>query len=171
MSTISRADWVSSSMVAGLVVVTCRSSSHPSLGLGAPPVKCGMLGDKLMRHHRAAARLLTLLPLVALLAGCGSTGESRTVQIAERPSWTVGDSWTYRGKGRDGAYTITRRVLREGVFEGHDAYEVEAGDSRYWYTKRLGYLARVTATGRCGGPCRPRTGSGRSRSAGRGRPP
>jgi hypothetical protein len=103
-----------------------------------------MLGDKLMRHHRAAARLLTLLPLVALLAGCGSTGESRTVQIAERPSWTVGDSWTYRGKGRDGAYTITRRVLREGVFEGHDAYEVEAGDSRYWYTKRLGYLARVT---------------------------
>ncbi len=97
-----------------------------------------------MRHHRAAARLLTLLPLVALLAGCESSGESRTVQMSERPRWTAGDSWTYRGKGRDGAYTITRRVLREGVFEGHDAYEVEAGDSRYWYTKRLGYLARVT---------------------------
>jgi hypothetical protein len=97
-----------------------------------------------MRHHRAVARLLTMLPLVALLAGCGSTGESRSVQIAERPRWMAGDSWTYRGKGRDGAYTITRRVLREGIYEGAEAYEVEAGDSRYWYTKQLGYLARVT---------------------------
>ena len=115
-----------------------------SLGLGADNVKCGMLEDRLMPHHRAAVRLLTLLSLVALLAGCGSTGESRTVQIAERPRWTAGESWTYRGKGRDGAYTITRRVLREGIFEGVEAYEVEAGDSRYWYTKQLGYLARVT---------------------------
>ena len=97
-----------------------------------------------MRHHRAVAWLLTLLPLVALLAGCESTGESHTVQLSERPRWTAGESWTYRGKGRDGAYTITRRVLREGVFEGYDAYEVEAGDSRYWYTRQLGYLARVT---------------------------
>jgi hypothetical protein len=97
-----------------------------------------------MRPDRPAARWLTLLPLVALLAGCGSTGESRTVQIAERPHWTAGDSWTYRGKGRDGAYTITRRVLGERVFEGVPAYEIEAGDSRYWYTRDLGYLARVT---------------------------
>ena len=97
-----------------------------------------------MGHARAAARLLTLFPLLALLAGCGGLGESRIVQIAERPEWTAGDSWTYRGKGRDGAYTITRRVLREATFEGSEAYEVEAGDSRYWYTKRLGYLARVT---------------------------
>ena len=103
-----------------------------------------MLEDRLMRHSRAAARLLALLPLVALLAGCESTGESRTVQMSERPRWTAGESWTYRGKGKDGAYTITRKVLREGVFEGYDAYEVEAGDSRYWYTKQLGYLARVT---------------------------
>lgn len=97
-----------------------------------------------MGHARAAARLLTLFPLLALLAGCGGLGKSRTVQIAERPQWTAGDSWTYRGKGRDGTYTITRRVLREATFEGGEAYEVEAGDSRYWYTKRLGYLARVT---------------------------
>jgi len=97
-----------------------------------------------MRPDRAAARWLTLLPLVALLAGCGSTGASRTVQIAERPQWTAGDSWTYRGKGRDGAYTITRRVLGERVFEGVLAYEIEAGDSHYWYTRQLGYLARVT---------------------------
>ena len=103
-----------------------------------------MLGDKLMSHHHLATRLLTMLPLVALLAGCESAGESRTVQVSERPRWTAGDSWTYRGKGREGAYTITRRVLREGIFEGHEAYEVEAGDSRYWYTKQLGYLARVT---------------------------
>jgi hypothetical protein len=85
-----------------------------------------------------------LLPVLTLLAGCGGLGKSRTVYIAERPTWTAGDSWTYRGKGRDGAYTITRRVLREAAFEGDPAYEVEAGDSRYWYTKRLGYLARVT---------------------------
>jgi hypothetical protein len=103
-----------------------------------------MLGDKLMSHLHLATRLLTMLPLVALLAGCESAGESRTVQVSERPRWTAGDSWTYRGKGREGAYTITRRVLREGIFEGHEAYEVEAGDSRYWYTKQLGYLARVT---------------------------
>jgi hypothetical protein len=103
-----------------------------------------MLTDRLMRHPRAAALLLALLPLVALLAGCESAGESRSVQLAERPRWTAGASWTYRGNGRDGAYTITRRVLREGVFEGEEGYEVEAGDSRYWYTKKLGYVARVT---------------------------
>jgi hypothetical protein len=103
-----------------------------------------MLEGRLMRHPRAAARLLALLPLVALLAGCESTGESRIVQLSERPRWTAGESWTYRGKGKDGAYTITRKVLREGIFEGYDAYEVQAGDSRYWYTKQLGYLARVT---------------------------
>jgi hypothetical protein len=93
---------------------------------------------------RAPVLLLTILPLAVLLAGCESTGTSRTVALAERPQWSAGDTWTYRGTGREGAYTITRRVLREAVFEGQDAYEVEAGDSRYWYTKRLGYLARVT---------------------------
>jgi hypothetical protein len=93
---------------------------------------------------RAPVLLLTILPLAVLLAGCESTGTSRTVALAERPQWSAGDTWSYRGTGREGAYTITRRVLREAVFEGQDAYEVEAGDSRYWYTKRLGYLARVT---------------------------
>lgn len=96
-----------------------------------------------MRPHCAAARLLTVLALAALLGACESAGPSRTVQIAERPTWTAGDSWTYRGRGRDGAYTVTRKVLREGVFEGRDAYEIEAGDTRYWYTKQLGYLART----------------------------
>src|SRR5258705_321744 len=75
-----------------------------------------MLEDRLMPHHRAAARLLTLLPLVALLAGCGSTGESRTVQIAERPRWTAGESWTYRGKGRDAGVLVQLRG--EGLGEG-----------------------------------------------------
>ncbi|MGH7399135.1 MAG: hypothetical protein ACRELW_16505 [Candidatus Rokuibacteriota bacterium] len=97
-----------------------------------------------MRRYRAAALLLTMLPLAALLAGCESAAVSRSVRLAERPRWTAGDSWTYRGKGRDGAYTITRTVLREGLFEGHDAYEVQAGELRYWYTKQLGYLAKVT---------------------------
>jgi hypothetical protein len=73
-----------------------------------------MLEHSVMGPYRAAARLLTLLLLVALLAGCESAGQSRTVQLSERPHWTAGESWTYRGKGRDGAYTITRRVLREG---------------------------------------------------------
>jgi hypothetical protein len=94
--------------------------------------------------RRVTALLLFLMPVAALVAGCESAGRSRTVQIAERPRWSAGDSWTYRGKGRDGAYTITRRVLQAAPFEGVDAYEVEAGDSRYWYTTRLGYLARVT---------------------------
>jgi hypothetical protein len=101
-----------------------------------------MLSD--MRPRRAAARGLVLLSLAALVTGCESAGESRTVQLAERPQWTAGDSWTYRGKGREGPYTVTRTVLREAVFEGVEAYEVQAGDSRYWYTKQLGYLARVT---------------------------
>jgi hypothetical protein len=130
-----------------------------------------MLEHSVMGPYRAAARLLTLLLLVALLAGCESAGQSRTVQLSERPHWTAGESWTYRGKGRDGAYTITRRVLREGVFEGYDAYEVEAGDSRYWYAKSSATWRASPATGRCGGRCRPRTGSGRFRWADRGRPP
>ncbi|MGH7415368.1 MAG: hypothetical protein ACREKJ_14320 [Candidatus Rokuibacteriota bacterium] len=97
-----------------------------------------------MRPQRAAALLLAMLPLAALLAGCESAAVSRIARLGERPRWTAGDSWTYRGKGRDGAYTITRTVLREGVFEDHEAYEIQAGDSRYWYTKQLGYLAKVT---------------------------
>ena len=98
-----------------------------------------------MHPRRAAARLAAILSLAVVLAGCGSTGESRSVFLAERPRWAVGDSWTYRGTGRDGAYTVTRRVVGEGVFDGHEAYEVQVGDSRYWYTKRLGYIARVNA--------------------------
>ncbi len=94
--------------------------------------------------HRVIAVLLVALSLAGLTAGCGMTGESRMVQLAERPEWVAGDSWTYRGRGKDGAYTITRKVLREGVFEGRAAYEIEAGDVRYWYTKQLGYLARVS---------------------------
>jgi hypothetical protein len=93
--------------------------------------------------YRVIVLLLAALPLAALSAGCTMTGESRTVHLAERPDWVAGDSWTYRGQGRDGAYTITRKVLREGVFEGRPAYEVEAGNVHYWYTKQLGYLARV----------------------------
>ena len=96
-----------------------------------------------MRTCRAVVFLLTMLTLG--LTGCESTGASRSVQIAERPTWAAGDSWTYRGRGRDGAYTLTRRVLREGFFEGLEAYEIEAGDVRYWYTKQLGYLARTRA--------------------------
>jgi hypothetical protein len=88
--------------------------------------------------------VVTLTCLAALLAGCASAGAARGVQVAERPRWAAGDSWTYRGTGRGGPYTITRRVLREGVFDDHEAYEIQAGESRYWYTKQLGYLARVT---------------------------
>jgi hypothetical protein len=83
-----------------------------------------------MRPHRAVALWLVLLPLLALMAGCESAGESRTVQLAEQPHWTAGDSWTYRGRGREGPYTVTRTVLREAVFEGVQAYEIQAGDSR-----------------------------------------
>ncbi len=97
-----------------------------------------------MRPQRAAAVLLTILPLALLSAGCAGTGESRSVQLAERPTWTAGDSWTYRGRGANGVYTITRKVLREGVFDGREAYEIQAGDAHYWYTKRLGYLARTS---------------------------
>jgi hypothetical protein len=97
-----------------------------------------------MRPPRAAARWLVMLPLAMLLAGCESAGQSRTVQLAERPAWTAGDSWTYRGRGPNGAYTVTRRVLREAVFEGREAYEIQAGEVRYWYTKWLGYLARTS---------------------------
>ena len=84
-----------------------------------------------------------LIPLAMLGSGCAGVEETRTVRIAERPTWVAGDSWTYRGRRAAGPYTITRKVLREGVFEGRDAYEVEAGDVRYWYTKQLGYLAQV----------------------------
>jgi len=94
-------------------------------------------------RHRATALILALLPLALLAGGCADLGESRTVQLAERPTWEANDAWTYRGHRATGAYTVTRKVLREGVFEGYDAYEVEAGDVRYWYTKRLGYVARL----------------------------
>jgi len=97
-----------------------------------------------MRLDRAAAALLTILPLALLSGGCAGTGESRSVQLAERPTWAAGDSWTYRGRGANGAYTITRTVLREGVFAGREAYEIQAGDARYWYTKGFGYLARTS---------------------------
>src|SRR5262249_50804148 len=87
--------------------------------------------------------LLATLALSIALAGCESGGVSRTVQMAERPVWSAGDSWTYRGRGPNGTYNVTRTVLREGVFEGREAYEIEAGDTHYWYTKQLGYLART----------------------------
>jgi hypothetical protein len=96
------------------------------------------------RPVRAAGLLLTMLALVIALPGCESGTVSRTVRIAEQPTWTAGESWTYRGR-RDGAtYTITRKVLREGLFQGREAYEIEAGDAHYWYTKKLGYLAKTS---------------------------
>jgi hypothetical protein len=87
--------------------------------------------------------LLAVLVLSMGLAGCESSGVSRTVQIGERPTWNAGDSWTYRGRGPSGTFNVTRKVLREGVFEGREAYEVDAGGTHYWYTKQLGYLART----------------------------
>lgn len=98
---------------------------------------------KLPRRVHATAGLLAALAFSIALAGCESSGVSRTVQIAERPEWTTGDSWTYRGRGPAGAYTVTRKVLREGIFAARDCYQIEAGDARYWYTKQLGYLART----------------------------
>lgn len=96
------------------------------------------------RRVLAAAGLLTALAFSIALAGCESSGVSRIVQMAERPMWNVGDSWTYRGRGPAGAYTVTRKVLREGIFAARDCYQIEAGDARYWYTKQLGYLARTS---------------------------
>ena len=87
--------------------------------------------------------LLVTLALSMALAGCESGGVSRTVSLAERPTWSAGDSWTYRGRGQSGTYNVTRKVLREGLFEGRDAYEIDAGGTHYWYTKQLGYLART----------------------------
>jgi hypothetical protein len=85
-----------------------------------------------------------MLPVALVAGGCASgAGTSRTVQLAERPTWEPDDAWTYAGRRASGPYTITRKVLREGLFEGYPAYEVEAGDSHYWLTKRLGYLARL----------------------------
>jgi len=80
------------------------------------------------------AGLLAVLAVAFSLAGCESSGVSRTVHIGERPTWVVGDSWTYRGRGPKGPYSVTRKVLSEGLFEGRDCYQIEAGDSRYWYT-------------------------------------
>ena len=87
--------------------------------------------------------LLAVLVVSMGLAGCESSGVSRTVVIGERPTWNAGDSWTYRGRGPSGTFNVTRKVLREGVFEGREAYEVDAGGTHYWYTKQLGYLART----------------------------
>jgi hypothetical protein len=87
--------------------------------------------------------LLVTLALSMALTGCESGGVSRTVSLAERPTWSAGDSWTYRGRGQSGTYNVTRKVLREGLFEGRDAYEIDAGGTHYWYTKQLGYLART----------------------------
>src|SRR4026207_2221962 len=85
-----------------------------------------------------------MLSLLRSGGGCATgTGESRTVQLAERPTWEPNDAWTYAGRRAGGPYTITRKVLREGLFEGYPAYEVEAGPAHYWFTKRLGYLARL----------------------------
>ena len=92
----------------------------------------------------AAAGLLAVLAVALSLAGCESGGISRTVHLGERPTWVVGDSWTYRGRGPNGPYTVTRKVVSEGLFEGRDCYQIQAGDSRYWYTKQLGYLARTS---------------------------
>ena len=99
---------------------------------------------RLQRPIHAAAGLLAVLAVAFSLAGCESSGVSRTVHIGERPIWVVGDSWTYRGRGPKGPYTVTRKVVSEGLFEGRDCYQIEAGDSRYWYTKQIGYLARTS---------------------------
>ena len=110
---------------------------------GALPHLRYALTVRLRRPIHAAAGLLAVLAVAFSLAGCESSGVSRTVHIGERPTWVVGDSWTYRGRGPKGPYSVTRKVLSEGLFEGRDCYQIEAGDSRYWYTKQLGYLART----------------------------
>jgi hypothetical protein len=97
-----------------------------------------------MRPARLAVLLLIMVAVAIALPGCESGGVSRTVQVAERPTWAPGDSWTYRGRRPSGPYTITRKVLREGLFQDQPAYEIEAGSAHYWYTRELGYLARTT---------------------------
>jgi len=111
---------------------------------GALPHLRYALKVRLRRPIHTAAGLLAVLAVAFSLAGCESSGVSRTVHIGERPTWVVGDSWTYRGRGPKGPYTVTRKVVSEGLFEGRDCYQIEAGDSRYWYTKQLGYLARTS---------------------------
>jgi hypothetical protein len=90
------------------------------------------------------ALALAILPLALAAGGCATeTGPSPAVRFAERPTWEQNDTWTYAGRRASGPYTITRKVLREGMFEGQPAYEVQAGDTHFWLTKRLGYLARM----------------------------
>jgi len=98
---------------------------------------------RLMPISPARTRLAGLLAIALLLmAGCESTGASR-VRMAERPAWSVGDTWTYHGKGRAGAYTVTRKVLREGTFAGREGYEVDVGPAHNWYTRQLGYIGKT----------------------------
>lgn len=98
-----------------------------------------------MRPHLVRTLRLGMLALASLSGGCaGASDTARAVAgTAERPTWAPGDSWTYQGAARNGPYVVTRTVLRAGIFEGREGYEVQAGDSRYWYTKALGYMARL----------------------------
>jgi len=98
-----------------------------------------------MRQDGAGPLLPVILVLGILLAGCAGASDAAraAAQIAERPTWAPSDSWTYRGRGRSGEYVVKRTVLRAGAFEGWPGYEVQAGDFRYWYTKDLGYIARL----------------------------
>ncbi|HZP39066.1 MAG TPA: hypothetical protein VFE48_21475 [Methylomirabilota bacterium] len=97
-----------------------------------------------MRRRPLPVHVGLLVALALALSGCESGGSvSRTVAMAEQPTWHAGDSWTYRGRGRSGTYNLTRTVLREGLFQGREAYEIDAGGTHYRYTKQLGYLART----------------------------
>src|SRR5260370_35710284 len=91
---------------------------------------------RLRRPLHAAAGLLATVALSLGLAGCESGGISRTVHIAERPIWTAGNSWTSRGRGPNGAYTVPRKVLKEGTFEGRYCYQIEAGAPPHLWTRK-----------------------------------
>ncbi|HWP38034.1 MAG TPA: hypothetical protein VNL18_10825 [Gemmatimonadales bacterium] len=90
--------------------------------------------------------MLLAATLVLSLAGCATPTVSDSARgstespVAERPTWTPGDSWTYRAV--DGSYTFEQRFVGETTFENQPALHIVRGRYDMYFSKDFGFIAR-----------------------------
>ena len=89
--------------------------------------------------------LLTLpgVPGSGLLALGQTPAPGTSPPEASRPTWIAGDTWTYTRTTKSGALTYQLTVVGEGTFEGKPGYQIRSANYHYWFTKDIGFMARL----------------------------